>query len=122
MATMASQSAALETSALQAIARPPADVISCTVSAASCTSAQTTLAPSRAKSRADSRPMPLAAPVMRAILFFKRIEKWVRLAQQRDDFEQEETATTEAQRTKRHNSGRENGLNRRPRRKRSRND
>src|SRR5687767_4678906 len=72
---MFSQSAALATSARSAVAVPPACWTSRTVSCAafSLRSTATTLAPSRANSSADSRPMPLPAPVMTATLFLSRI-------------------------------------------------
>src|SRR6266508_5275954 len=72
---MARTSSARDTSAWTKRALPPADPICSTVSRppASATSATTTLAPSRAKRSAASRPMPLPAPVISATLSLRRI-------------------------------------------------
>src|SRR5882724_5056516 len=72
---MCSQSAAFDTSAGTYVAWPPRSAIMRTVSrpASSLRSAATMRAPSVAKSRADSLPMPLAAPVISATLSRRRI-------------------------------------------------
>jgi hypothetical protein len=73
--TIASQSAARDTSACWNTAAPPAPRMSFSVRwpASSSMSTTTTRAASAANSSADSRPIPLPAPVIRATLSFKRI-------------------------------------------------
>src|ERR1044072_4953712 len=72
-ATIASQSFALEMSAENGTASPPAALISSTVPPAPFKSATTTFAPSCAKRRHDAMPMPDPPPVINATLFANRI-------------------------------------------------
>src|SRR5690606_14102531 len=71
----ATQSGSADTSRCRCIARPPSARIFSATAAASppSTSAMTTVAPSRANVSAVARPIPPAAPVMRAILSGSRM-------------------------------------------------